>query len=565
MLAFWRRSHLSLILLLLLSILLPEIGRGETPPISRESDGETFECAVNTGKNAQDLAVSPSTESQSGESLERLQVSRFEFVGATVFSQDRLQEEIAEFTEREITFTELMEAVSRITGLYNQQGYINSYAVPYPQKIEDGVVKIAVIEGGLGTIFLTREGRGRLNPNYICSRLAIAATPLNLDNLLNGLRLLQLDPLIANISAEVVPGATIEQNNLKVRFQEAKTLSLEIGGDNGRAPSVGSFRRQVQLRQANLLGLGDSFRLGYANTDGSDTFFADYTIPINARNGTLSVSYGTGSNRVIEEPFDAINLRGDSRYFDVNFRQPIWQEPEKEFALGWVFSRRESDTYILGEPFPLAEGGSSRGKTRLSVIRFYQDGLWRGDDRILAFYSQFSLGLDLLDATVRSEAPDGRFFAWRGQGQWVQRFAPDQILLLRGDVQWATRALVPLEQFSLGGWESVRGYRQDTRLTDNGMFGSVEFRYPLIGNSQERWGVLQLAPFLDFGTAWNSSDRQNLQPQTLASGGLGLRWQLGNDSSASLYWGIPLVDVESSNRTWQENGLYFTIQTRLFF
>jgi hemolysin activation/secretion protein len=46
---------------------------------------------------------------------------------------------------------------------------------------------------------------------------------------------------------------------------------------------------------------------------------------------------------------------------------------------------------------------------------------------------------------------------------------------------------------------------------------------------------------------------------------LGLRWQLGNDSSASLYWGIPLVDVESSDRTWQENGLYFTIQTRLFF
>jgi len=39
--------------------------------------------------------------------------------------------------------------------------------------------------------------------------------------------------------------------------------------------------------------------------------------------------------------------------------------------------------------------------------------------------------------------------------------APDTLLLVRGNVQLADRALVPIEQFSLGGLESVRGYRQD--------------------------------------------------------------------------------------------------------
>jgi len=45
---------------------------------------------------------------------------------------------------------------------------------------------------------------------------------------------------------------------------------------------------------------------------------------------------------------------------------------------------------------------------------------------------------------------------------------------------------------------------------------------------------------------------------TLASVGLGLRWQQGDRFTARLDWGIPLVEVDSTEeRTWQENGVYF--------
>jgi hemolysin activation/secretion protein len=40
--------------------------------------------------------------------------------------------------------------------------------------------------------------------------------------------------------------------------------------------------------------------------------------------------------------------------------------------------------------------------------------------------------------------------------------------------------------------------------------------------------------------------------------GVGLLWQ-HNDFSARLDWGIPLIDVEGEKKTWQENGIYFSI------
>lgn len=59
-----------------------------------------------------------------------------------------------------------------------------------------------------------------------------------------------------------------------------------------------------------------------------------------------------------------------------------------------------------------------------------------------------------------------------------------------------------LEQFTLGGLYSVRGYRQDLLLTDNGVFASAEVRLPILRVDSVK-GVLQVAPFVDFGVGWN--------------------------------------------------------------
>jgi hemolysin activation/secretion protein len=75
----------------------------------------------------------------------------------------------------------------------------------------------------------------------------------------------------------------------------------------------------------------------------------------------------------------------------------------------------------------------------------------------------------------------------------MRLLAPETLLLLRGNVQLSTTSLVPLEQFSLGGLQSVRGYRQDLLLTDNGAFAWAEVRLPVLRVPDWK-AVLQIAP-----------------------------------------------------------------------
>jgi hemolysin activation/secretion protein len=484
-------------------------------------------------------------------------------LGSTVFSSHELAKVTAPFSGRPITFAELLEARSAVTQLYIDKGYITSGAyIPADQVIQGGVVVIQVLEGGLEAIQVT--GTKRLNPGYVRDRLAIAtAKPLNVNRLLKALQLLQLDPLIKNLSAELSAGTHPGMNLLEVRVTEANALSTQITLANNRPPSIGSFQRQVQINQANLLGLGDGISLAYGNTNGSHALNTSYTLPVNARNGTVSISYSNIWSRIIEPPFDRLNIKGNSWDLNLTLRQPLIQGPTNEFALGLTAAHREGNTSLLGVPFPLSAGSDQQGRTRISELRFFQEWTQQGSKQVLAIRSEFGFGLDVLNATVHKQPPDGRFFAWRGQVQWLRLLAPDMPLLLRSNLQLADRALVPSEQFSLGGLESVRGYRQDLLLVDNGAFASAEVRVPIYRLSRQR-GVLQLAPFVDFGTGWNSSSQKFPGPHTLVSIGLGLQWQWGDHGTVRFDWGIPLVSVDASKNSLQEKGLYFSIVVNPF-
>jgi hemolysin activation/secretion protein len=107
----------------------------------------------------------------------------------------------------------------------------------------------------------------------------------------------------------------------------------------------------------------------------------------------------------------------------------------------------------------------------------------------------------------------------------------------------------------------VRGYRQDALLTDNGAIASAELRIPVY---RQNWFGVQVIPFVDVGTAWNSGDGDNPDPNTIAGAGLGLQLDFGDRLRARLDWGYPLIDSPSRDRTWQENGFYFSIVSNPF-
>lgn len=514
-------------------------------------------------------------------------VERFEVVGSTVFDPNVLAE-VAKlgtegrypaesdntetvapdgtdvFINRDLTFSELLQARSAVTQFYIDNGYITSGAILPPQEPENGVVQLQVIEGSVEKIEVL--GTHRLNPGYVSSRLALATPiPLNQQRLLEGLQLLQLDPLIQRIGAELQAGTRPSTNILQVTVTEADPVSVDFLANNDSSPSIGSVRRGARFNHLNLLGLGDGLQIEYGNTDGSNKIDLSYTIPLNPRNGTLQLALGNTNSWVIEPPFDILDITSNSRYYELTYRQPLYQRPTEEFSLGVTFSRQESQTEIGFDNiglFPISPGADDQGRTQISALRFTQEWIQRDGRRVLAARSQFSLGIDWFGTTRNRVGPDGQFFAWRGQGQWVQLLDTDAILLVRGDVQLTPNPLVPLEQFGLGGQDTVRGYRQDALLTDNGLLASAEVRWPILRVSE--WdGLLQVVPFVDFGAGWNVESK-NPDPNVLIGTGVGLLWRQGNAFTARLDWGIPLVPNNVRKRTWQESGVYFSIVFNTF-
>jgi hemolysin activation/secretion protein len=514
--------------------------------------------------------VSPPTApgSQTGE----ITISRFEIVGGTVFTAAELAAITAPATNRPIDFAQLQEVASNITQLYVSKGYVSSGAyIPGNQSFSprNGVVKIQIVEGRVEDIVIT--GLNRLEPNYVRNRIGLGAQqPLKIDRLLDRLQLLQQDPLIASISAELVTGKTVGTSDIQVKVIEAPTRRAGISVINNRTPSIGEVQGQVSLAENNLFGIGDAVSLAYGLTEAGDILDFNYAVPLNPMNGTLRLQYNRSNSRVIEDPFRPLDIKANAQDVALTYRQPIIQTLPQELALGLTINQRESNIdYLpngtrLGFPAP---GANSNGQTKVTAARFFQDYTTRDTQQVLSLRSQISLGLNALGATINPSSPDGQFLSWRGQAQYVRNLAPDQLLVLKLDSQLADRPLVPLEQITFGGQDTVRGFRQDLLLGDNGLLASAELRFPIFstpGTSSNKQ-LLQIVPFLDLGVAWSNAGVATGNPNTIASGGLGLRYQSGNSLLAKLDYGIPLTTFNNNRRTIQEQGLYFSLSYNYAF
>jgi hemolysin activation/secretion protein len=279
--------------------------------------------------------------------LEKITVEKFEFEGNTAFSQEELAEITQPFTDRQLSFSELLQARSEVTKFYVSKGYITSGAYIPPQTLDNGLVVIKIIEGGLEAINVQVEGK--LNPDYVRDRLWLAAgKPLNVPRLLEALQLLQLNPIISKISSELANSAEPGQSILNVSVETARSFYPSIILDNGRNPQVGSFRRGVALEDINLSGNGDTLQGTYLNTDGSNDLDVSYAIPLTPENGTLTLGFRNITGKVIEYPFSLLDLKSYYQKYLVSFRQPLWQTPYSEFALGLGFDHQTSSNTLLG-------------------------------------------------------------------------------------------------------------------------------------------------------------------------------------------------------------------------
>ncbi len=506
----------------------------------------------------------------------RVSVREFRVTGSTVFSDEELARVTAPYAGRALGSEELEQLRQRLTLLYVNAGYLNSGAILPDQDVRGGAVEYRIVEGRLGGVDI--EGNRWFRDRYLESRILRGAhTPLKVEDLEEQLQLLQQDPRIRRVDAALLPGERPGDARLRASFEEELPFFVSLEFDNYESPSIGQYRTELDVGDRNLTGWGDSLHLMAARTQGLWDYEAGYEIPVTSWDTTLGAWLRYGSSDVVEDPFDPLDIKSRAHTIGIELRQPLYRTLRQRLELAFTGEYRESKTFLLGQPFPFEEG-TENGEVVVSVVRARLDYLYRDAEQVVAIRSQLSNGVHMFGATDNgcafddagvcatpagessSAIPNAHFLAWLGQFQWVRRFDSFGGIeaVVRTDIQLASQPLFSLEQFSLGGHQSVRGYRENQLVRDNGFASSIELRVPVWSDSALGFSV-ELAPFYDVGRSW-STDRGSPSPHTLAGAGVGLRASWTRYLRGEITWAHRLLHVEEpQNGDLQDEGVQFSV------
>lgn len=483
--------------------------------------------------------VAPANDEASPSSGIAILVNRFSFSGNTVFDSKELEDAIAGFTGRRITSEELIAAARTITLLYIAAGYATSGAVIPDQQMRDGVVRIEIVEGVLSRISVKETNRFR--PGYFESRLARAGkAPLNVVTLEAMLQRFQQDPLVDRISARLQPGEKHGTSELVVVIKEARQDDVKLVAANDRSPSVGAAGAGLFVESANLLGNRDRVSVTGWFTEGLREVNSRYAILINTWDTEIEARIRYSRSDVVEYPFSLIDIQSESLSVSLAVDQPVYRKNGHEVTLGLTGEWRQVESTLSGDAFCFQPFVTDCNPT-VAALRLRADWTWQNRDRAFAARSTFSIGLDVLGATTQSgTAPSGEFFTWLGQLQVAQRLPLSSRLIVRIDTQLTDDALLSFERIAVGGSRTVRGYRENQLVRDNGVVGSIEWRVPVWSRP---FGApyLEVAPFWDVGHAWNEGPDPG--DNTISSVGLGLFAHLYDRVDVEVQWGGRLLGV----------------------
>ena len=502
--------------------------------------------------------------------LGRVFVRQIHVTGSTVLSAEELMRICAPYTNRTLDNHDLEMLRRELTITYVEKGYVNSGALIPDQVVSDGVLWIHLREGRLEEVEV--EGERWFRESFIRDRLLIGSDrPLNISSLQSRLQLLQEDHRIERINAALKPGVRPGEALLQVRITEKNPWGAWFLLNNYQSPTVGAEQGVMTLAQENLTGRGDILGITYARSEGLDPEIdTHYSLPLNPRDTTVSLSYRKNDYTVVEEPFEPLQIVSKTDIYGVSVRHPLFRTPNRELAFALMGEFIENRTFLLAEPFSFSLG-PEQGKSRVTALRFSQEWIARSQTRVLAARSRFSLGLDALGATSRPAGiPDGQYLAWLGQFQWAEILHPSSIqLIARIEVQLADDSLLPVEQMAVGGRYTVRGYRENQLVRDQALLASLETRIPLVKDALLA-DYLDIAPFLDYGRGWNK-DLPTPPLQSISSIGLGLRWGITLmrtpvrlQSQFEIYWGYPLREVDDPGHTLQDHGIHLQLLLRIY-
>lgn len=485
-----------------------------------------------------------------------LEVSGFVVQGNTVIADAELQALLADLKGRTVNLGDVQAGARRITLLYRERGYPLARAYLPAQEIENGVIRINVLEGRYGEVTAnntSRAGGFALRPLQALQ----PGETVQADALTRSLLLLQ-DVPGTDIKSTLKPGASTGTTDLLVDVQPGPLVSGSVDADNYGNRFVGEYRLGGTLDVNNPLGLGDRLSLRAVGSDEDQHYGRiGYQLPVTPWATQLGVAY-SDMDYQLGKDFEDLHAHGNARIASVYAIQPLLRSRNLSLTTQLQF-----DDKRLKDDIDEVEDKSDK-HSRVVTLAFNgtsRDELLGGG--LTSFSLAWSNGSLNIDGSAKQLADDATAGT---QGQFnkvapslvrLQRLTDRFSLYTQLQGQWSDSNLDSSEQFYLGGAYGVRAYPQGEAAGDQGWLANVELRYALT----EAW---QLSTFVDHGEVrinknpWTSDDNH----RSLSGTGLGATWaaygwrvntvaawKLGNADSQS--------DVDRSPRVWAQVVRYF--------
>lgn len=469
-------------------------------------------------------------------------IHRVEIVGNESFSKQEICSWINGCLERELSLKDIYDICSIIDQQYAKKGYFLARAYPPPQKVEECVLKIEIIEGCLGNVCVV--GNEYYSTRFICSYFApLQNKPLKYDDFLFALMLL-------NDNTDLVAGALFEKGeefgcaDVIIQVCDCRPIHLYLNGNNYGRNLTTDVRAGGRLDWGNLVTQGDT--LSIAEVVGfpiKDLLFTDvvYNVPLNRRGTSLEGAY-LYSKFDIEE-LTSLHLKGRSNIATLKINQAVVRKRYLSVDLFSYFDYKQIKNIALGETVSFDK---LRVLTIGSLIDHFSPNYGR-DYLILRFSSgipDFLGGLKAVDSESSRKGGGGRFFILIADYDRIQLLPRDWFFYFHATGQYSPNKLTLPEQIYIGGVDTVRGFPLAVGLGDSGYYLNFEFRFPppFLANKcmfkfNKIWKeVVQLDAFLDHGGVFFNSGKDTF----LWGTGVGVRINGPYTLALSIDVGFPL-------------------------
>ena len=479
----------------------------------------------------------------------KINVSKFNFTGNTVLSNDQLANLTSNFTGKELSYKQLTDVLGIISNFYRQLGLWARAILP-EQDIKNGVVTIQIIEGRLGKVIIKSEVQ---EPNlkleivrkYIENKISRQSI-LNINQLEKNIQNLNNIPGIQAV-ATLEAGQAVGETDVVIQLENRRRLSGTFQGDSFGSRSSGRSRVTALVNVDSLLKEGEQFTIQRVQTIGSEynAVAGSFRIGYDGTRGTLRAAklrYDLG------DPFSSTNPTGNSEELSLSIDKPLNAIGKTNLSSNFTLSK--SDYENKNNTPSNVQKEILRAIAKLNFNRadqFYKGGV---------NYGSLSLTIGDLDDTSTNSTTNnalGQFSKLNANVSRFQRLTDQNALQVNLSGQYSFKNLDSAEKFSLGGPYGIRAYPNSEGQGDHGLMANIELKHgfskTLEGMIFYDWGWVQ--QYQNTYSTWNQNNPTLKNIYQLQGAGVGMNWNINPTTNVNWVFSTTL----GSNHGEDASGL----------